>query len=187
MSSYSQEFHLLAHGYQHYESRHSNVIPQGEDRPNTIHNDHSLLNTIVRPSFKESPSFPSTLVEGLTTPITDLSLNTYSGPLSDHHVPTSYSTPVTWSNVSGHSSAAQNWMHLTTTTPPTTALMITSTEIPAMTPSTAPATNMTHKPRVECIFCDKTFPNRTRATAHMYKHMNVKPFACNGTCGIATW
>jgi hypothetical protein len=171
--SYPQENRSFMHGY-HYESCQANGTPQDSGGLNVTYDDYSPENASFAPSLQEPTLSPPTFIERATTPITDLSLNTRSAPLSsEHHVMTSYSAPSTWIGVSGGSSAAQNWTHLTIA--------------PTIAPSTASVTSISHKPRVECIFCDKTFPNRTRATAHMYKHMNVKPFVCSGTCGIATW
>jgi hypothetical protein len=63
-----------------------------------------------------------------------------------------------------------------------------STEL--MTTSTAALTTSDSAIRRKnflCSICGKTFNRRPRAETCLFKHLGIKPYACNGTCGLIGW
>jgi hypothetical protein len=66
--------------------------------------------------------------------------------------------------------------------------MTISTIIPSSMPSlmTAPSTSQVQR-RFACATCPKTFSSQSRADTCLFNHMNIKPFACNGDCGLVGW
>ncbi|PVF91958.1 hypothetical protein CPB86DRAFT_718430 [Serendipita vermifera] len=55
---------------------------------------------------------------------------------------------------------------------------------PAPAPPMGPNSSQAQRPRFACSICPKTFSSRVRAETCLNNHMNIKPFACNGICGV---
>jgi hypothetical protein len=60
----------------------------------------------------------------------------------------------------------------------------TSTSTPAVL---APAIIIDGRAKFPCLFCGKMCTSRPRAWTCMFNHVDAKPFACNGACGIVGW
>ncbi|PVF91954.1 hypothetical protein CPB86DRAFT_667438, partial [Serendipita vermifera] len=75
----------------------------------------------------------------------------------------------------GHNASAP--MQASTTSAATTLTSMTP-QVPSSTPS------QVQRPRFACSLCPKTFSSRSRADTCFYNHMDMKPFACNGVCGM---
>jgi hypothetical protein len=71
----------------------------------------------------------------------------------------------------------------------TPMLMPTSTTIPPSMfhSATAPSTNQDQRAKFACGVCSRTFNIRSRAETCQFNHVGIKPFACNGACGLEDW
>jgi hypothetical protein len=64
----------------------------------------------------------------------------------------------------------------------------TSMHIPSpMDPSAMSSTSLAQRPRFPCGFCFKPLSSRSRADTCFFNHIGIKPFACNGACGMIGW
>jgi hypothetical protein len=68
-------------------------------------------------------------------------------------------------------------------------LMPTSTTMPpSMFPSaTAPSTSQDQQAKFACGVCSRAFNIRSRAETCQFNHVGIKPFVCNGACGLVDW
>jgi hypothetical protein len=74
-----------------------------------------------------------------------------------------------------------------TTSPPVSAPPTDNTTTVATTAITAPAHSTSQRAKFACTICGKMCTSRPRADTCFFKHMGIKPFACNGDCGVAHW
>jgi hypothetical protein len=62
-----------------------------------------------------------------------------------------------------------------------TELVTTSTAVPTT------LDNVIRRKNFLCSICGNTFNRRPRAEACLFKHLGIKPYPCNGTCGLVGW
>jgi hypothetical protein len=55
------------------------------------------------------------------------------------------------------------------------------------TPSQTSTSLTSQRAKFPCPSCGKLCTSRPRANTCFFNHVGVKPFACNGDCGIASW
>jgi hypothetical protein len=132
------------------------------------------------PSF---PVFPQTTSPGSVC----LLANPYQShmlPYSQEIVndPNSYGPPFMWNGSSPYPSTELNAPALMSA-PMTTCTTTPTLMLPVMTP---PGTSQVQR-RFACVACPKTFTSQSRADTCLFNHMSIKPFACNGACGIVGW
>jgi hypothetical protein len=156
---------------------------EAEGDQNSVHFAHTLANMSFEHLFQNIPlSIPSFYQTS--------SSNVSSNAQSSSHLPffPNYigdfgpsDIPNMWNNSINGLSTEQG----VTTSSPTS---ITSSKYPLMVaPNILSTAIKTQGTRFACSICGKTFTSRPRADTCSFNHLGIKPFGCNGVCGLIYW
>ncbi|PVF91957.1 hypothetical protein CPB86DRAFT_258903 [Serendipita vermifera] len=96
------------------------------------------------------------------------------------NVPYHYGLPSSWGPLIHHPPSGYS-PSVPMQTPTTNSAAVSTSMSPQ---AAAPSPSQVQRPRFACSICPKTFSSRVRADTCLYKHMDMKPFACNGICGV---
>jgi hypothetical protein len=135
--------------------------------PDTVDSASSSFTIPLLPPFTNNIP-PSTTSPPSNAPCTPFANNFYTEAPNG--------IPFSWNNTPIHPTINQNTSTLDMTS------MITPT-ISSPIGGTAP-----RRLKFECSLCHKGFSSRTRLVTHLNsRHLNIKPFICNGACGEPFW
>jgi hypothetical protein len=171
-------------GHQSGNTMYQPYPPNIVESKNMFGHTHTQDNGGPNPFSSAGPSFSPTH-DGSSSPLQALS-SPHLGHVSWYPLGTSFdsipSNPPLTSSIPPHHPSTALTASPSMSAPPTAV-----TTAASITPITTPAHSTSQRAKFACTICGKMCTSRPRADTCFFNHMGIKPFACNGDCGVAHW